>query len=455
MDVKKLLDRQQTYFKSGATQSVEFRIHQLETLKKLLKEHEEDFNRAVYEDFKKPVLEMYATELGILHNEISYVLKKLKKWTKPQKVSGSLVNFPSKNYTVAEPYGAVLIIGPWNYPVQLTLLPVVGAIAAGNTVVIKPSEITSKTSAVIKEVIGKWFKEEYIAVVEGGVDANQDLLALDFDYIFFTGSTRVGKIVMEAAAKNLTPVTLELGGKSPCIVDESADLRTAAKRIAWGKFVNAGQTCVAPDYLLIHSSVKKSFLEHFKDHVRDFYGVNPRLSPDYPRVVNKNHFDRLKTYLDEGEIVSGGKTDRSESYIEPTVLTDIADDARIMEEEIFGPILPVIEFDDLSEAINVINSKDKPLALYVFTKNADAESRVLRSCSFGGGAVNDVLAHLGNHHLPFGGVGNSGMGAYHGKRSFETFSHIKSIMKKPFWLDIPFRYAPYKGKLKWIKRVLK
>ncbi|WP_421773132.1 aldehyde dehydrogenase [Gracilimonas sp.] len=455
MDGKELLERQRTYFKSGATKSVEFRIHQLQTLKKLLTQHEEEFVQAIYNDFKKPEMETYATELGILHNEISYVLKNLKKWAKPQKVSGILANFPSKNYAIAEPYGSVLVIAPWNYPVQLALLPLVGAIAAGNTAVIKPSELTPHTSAAIKDILGKWFKEEFVAVMEGGVETNQDLLAQNFDYIFFTGSTRVGQIVMEAAAKNLTPVTLELGGKSPCIVDETADLRTAARRIAWGKFVNAGQTCVAPDYLLIQSKVKNKFLEHFKETVRDFYGVNPKLSPDYPRIVNEAHFDRLEGYLGDGEIFYGGKTDRAELYIEPTVLVDVKEGSGVMEEEIFGPILPVLTYEKLADAIDIINSKSKPLSLYLFSKDSDTESVITEKCSFGGGAINDVLAHLGNHHLPFGGVGKSGMGAYHGKYSFDTFSHTKSIMKKPFWLDIPFRYAPYKGKLKWVKRVLK
>lgn len=455
MDAAQLLKRQKTYFKSGATKSVGFRIHQLETLKKLLNEHEEEFNKAVYEDFRKPEMETYATELGILHNEISYTIKKLKKWAKPQRVSQALVNFPSKNYTVAEPYGAVLIIAPWNYPIQLALLPMVGAIAAGNTVVVKPSEITSNTSAAIHRILGKWFKEEFVAVAEGGVETNKELLAQDFDYIFFTGSTRVGKIVMEAAAKNLTPVTLELGGKSPCIVDKTVDLKTAAKRIVWGKFLNAGQTCVAPDYVLIESSVKMKFLEYVKESIREFYGVNPKLSPDYPRIVNEDHFDRLKGYLDEGAIFSGGKFDREDCYLEPTVLTDIEANAKVMEEEIFGPILPVIPFEDIPEAVQFINARPKPLALYVFTKDTHTEEMIMNACSFGGGAVNDVVAHLGNHHLPFGGVGNSGMGVYHGKASFDTFSHTKSIMKKPLWLDVPFRYAPYKGKLKWIKKVLK
>lgn len=455
MNAAKLLERQRTYFRSGATKSVEFRIHQLQTLKKLLTEHEEELFEAVYADFKKPELETYATELGILQNEISYTIRHLKKWAKPKRVKGTWINFPSSNYTIAEPYGAVLVIAPWNYPIQLALLPLVGAVAAGNTVVVKPSEITPHTSAVLKRLMSKWFKEEFIAVVEGGVEVNQSLLAEDFDHIFFTGSSRVGKIVMEAAAKNLTPVTLELGGKSPCIVDYSADLETSAKRIAWGKFLNAGQTCVAPDYVMVESSVQDKFLDHLKEAIRSFYGVNAKLSPDYPRVVNEDHFKRLASYLSDGEIFYGGKTDIEDCYIEPTILTNLIQNSTVMEEEIFGPILPVITFEDIGEAIDLINSKPKPLALYAFTVDNETEERILAQCSFGSGAVNDVVAHLGNHHLPFGGVGQSGMGAYHGKKSFDTFSHHKGIMKKPLWLDVPFRYAPYKGKLKWIKKILK
>ena len=455
MNAKELLRKQKTYFSSSATKSVEFRIHQLETLKKLLVEHEEEFYEALYADFKKPKLETYATELGILHDEIGYAVKKLRKWVKPQGVSGSWINFPSYNYTVAEPYGSVLVIAPWNYPIQLALLPLVGAIAAGNTAVVKPSELTPHTSATLHRVFEKWFMKEFIAVVEGGVEVNQKLLAQDFDYIFFTGSTRVGKIVMEAAAKNLTPVTLELGGKSPCIVDETVDLKTAAKRIAWGKFLNAGQTCVAPDYVLVHSKVKEVFLKHFKNHVQAFYGKEAKESPDYPRIVNEDHFDRLAGYLSDGEIFYGGATNRDDCYIEPTVMVNVDGDAKVMEEEIFGPILPVLTFEEISDAIQKVNEKPKPLALYVFTEDESREEAVITNCSFGGGAVNDVVAHLGNNDLPFGGVGNSGIGAYHGKSSFDTFSHTKSIMKKPLWVDVPFRYAPYKGKLKWIKKVLK
>ncbi|SMO84698.1 aldehyde dehydrogenase (NAD+) [Gracilimonas mengyeensis] len=455
MDAAELLKRQKEYFASGATKSVDFRIHQLKTLKELLKEHEQEFVDAVYQDFKKPELETYATELGVLHDEINLVLKKLNKWVMPRKKKQTLISFPSYNYTVAEPYGSVLIIAPWNYPIQLALMPLIGAIAAGNTAVIKPSELTPNTSAVLNRVLGKWFKPELVAVEEGEVEKANALLSQNFDYIFFTGSPRVGKIVMEAAAKHLTPFTLELGGKSPCIVDETADLEKAARRIAWGKGLNAGQTCVAPDYLLVHESVQDELLQGLKEAFQEFYGDDPFKSPDYARIVNKDHFERLCSYLKDGQIYYGGQFDESELYISPTILTDISEGAKIMEEEIFGPLLPVITFKEMDEVIRTVKSKPKPLSLYIFTKNSATEGRVIEECSFGSGAVNDVVIQLSNPHLPFGGVGQSGIGSYRGKHSFDTFSHTKSIMKKYFWLDIPFRYPPYKGKLKWIKRVLK
>ncbi|MDR9417122.1 MAG: aldehyde dehydrogenase [Gracilimonas sp.] len=455
MNAEALLKKQREYFNTGNTKSVGFRIQQLETLKKLITEHEQEFVDAIYADFKKPEFETYVTELGIIHDEINLMIKNLDKWTQKQSVSGSLVNFPSQNYTIAEPYGSVLIIAPWNYPVQLALLPMVGAIAAGNTAVIKPSELTPNTSSKIAEVLGKEFQEEFVAVAEGGIEVNQELLKQPFDYIFFTGSTRIGKIVMEAAAKNLTPVTLELGGKSPCIVDETADLETAAKRIIWGKCINAGQTCVAPDYILVQENVKSVLLKHMKASITEFYGNDPRQSPDLPRIVNDDHFQRLKGYLSQGTIYVGGETDAEERFISPTILTEVNDDAPILEEEIFGPILPVFSYEKTEEAIDFVNSRSKPLAFYVFTEDEKTESLLLNSCAFGGGSVNDVVAYLGNPDLPFGGVGKSGMGAYHGKASFDTFSHTKSIMKKSLWLDIPFRYAPYNGKLKWIKRILK
>lgn len=455
MKAADILKKQQIYFSSGATKSVDFRIHQLKKLKELLQRHEQELFDAVYKDFQKPAFETYGTELGVLHNEISYAIKKLRKWAKPKRVSQVLVNFPSRNYTVSEPYGAVLVIAPYNYPIQLALLPLVGAIAAGNTVVLKPSELTPHTSGILKKLLGEWFQEEYLAVVEGGIEANKDLLSQEFDYIFFTGSTRVGRIVMEAASKHLTPVTLELGGKSPCIVDDSADLKVAARRIVWGKFLNSGQTCVAPDYLLIHESIEKKFLEFLKESLITFYGTNPRQSPDFPRIVDQAHFDRLVSYLDEGDVVVGGESDREELYIAPTLLTNTKDGSSVMSEEIFGPILPILTYKELPEAIAKVKELPKPLALYLFSKRKEAEKLVIKNCSFGGGAINDVVAHLGNHHLPFGGVGNSGMGSYHGKGNFDTFSHVKSIMKKPFWLDLPVRYPPYEGKLKWIKKILK
>lgn len=455
MNPVELVKRQKAYFRSGATKSVEFRMKQLELLKEVITKHEQDFVDAIFKDFRKPEFETYATEIGIIHDEINYALKNLENWTKKQRVSGSLVNFPSKNYTVAEPYGSVLIIAPWNYPVQLALLPVVGAVAAGNTVVIKPSELTPNTSSAIAGIMSTYFQDKFIAVAEGGVEVNQKLLEQEFDYIFFTGSTRVGKIVMKAAAEYLTPVTLELGGKSPCIVDKSANLEISARRIAWGKFLNAGQTCVAPDYILVQENSKNDLLKHLKSAIRDFYGEDPGESPDYPRIVNEDHFNRLMGYLKEGSVFYGGQSDKKERYISPTILTDIEPNASVMEEEIFGPILPVLTFKEIEEAIDIINKKPKPLAFYVFTEDDKNESLLMESCSFGGGAVNDVVAHLGNPNLPFGGIGNSGMGAYHGKTSFDTFSHTKSIMKKTSWLDIPFRYAPYEGKLKWIKKILK
>lgn len=455
MNARDLLEQQKTYFKSGATKSAEFRIHQLKTLKKLLVEHEEELSLAVYNDFKKSEFETYVTEIGVIHNEINFAIKHVKKWARPIRVSTSLINFPSRNYTIAEPYGSVLIIAPWNYPLHLSLVPLVGAIAAGNTVVIKPSEVTAHTSAALARVIGNWFKQAYISVVEGGEEEGKDLLAQDFDYIFFTGSSRVGKIVMEAAAKNLTPVTLELGGKSPCIIDSSADLKTSAKRIAWGKFLNAGQTCIAPDYLLVQEDIKTEFMGYLKETILSFYDVNARLSPDFPRIVNDFHFDRLIELLDDGEVFFGGKTDRSQRFIEPTILDNITEKDKVMQSEIFGPILPVLSFKTIPDVVDIVNSRPKPMALYLFTKSSEVEELIFKYCSFGGGAVNDVVAQIVNHHLPFGGVGNSGMGSYHGKKSFETFSHQKSILKKPFWLDLPFRYPPYKGKLKWIKRLFK
>lgn len=457
MNAAELLQRQQTYFKSGITRNPEFRIQQLRILKEVLKEEEEQLMEAVYKDFRKPGFEVYATELGVLHGELNYAIKNISNWASEQDVSGFLPNFPSRNYMMPEPYGSVLIISPWNYPFMLSLSPVIGAIAAGNTVVLKPSEISSHSSEAMYRLVEKYFKPELLNVVKGGKETAQSLLAQKFDYIFYTGSARVGKIVMKAAAEHITPVTLELGGKSPCIIHESADMESAVRRIAWAKFVNAGQTCVAPDYLLVPENYRSPVIELFRKELKEMYGNNPQQSPDFSRVVNEDHFDRLSHMLEDPDIriAVGGERARDEKYIAPTILDGVTAASRCMQEEIFGPILPVLSYSSEAEAIDIVKEYPKPLALYVFTGDENFEQSVLQSCSFGGGAVNDAVTQMGNHHLPFGGVGNSGMGSYHGKASFDTFTHYKSIMKKQSWLDVPLRFAPYNGKLKWVKKIMK
>ncbi len=454
-EFQSILNNQQRFFRDGHTKPLEFRIEQLNTLKTLLKENEEIFIDAVYQDFKKPPFETFGTEIGLIINEINFALKNLEKWIRPESVPSSLVNFPSKNYILKEPYGNVLIIAPWNYPIQLCLLPLVGALAAGNTAVIKPSELTTQTSSVLDKLIASYFQHEVATVVLGGVETSSELLELPFNYIFFTGSTRVGKIIMQSAAKRLIPVTLELGGKTPCIVDESADLEISARRIVWGKFVNAGQTCVAPDYLLVQDSIKAEFQTHLKSAVQQLYGEDPSKSDDFTRIINDAHFDRLASLLNNGSVVIGGQTDASQRYIAPTILENITWDDPIMKDEIFGPILPLLTFSEIEDAIAQIHRTTRPLALYLFTTKDDIEKKVLEQVSFGGGAINDTIAQLGNHHLSFGGVGASGFGSYHGKASFDSFSHQKSIMKKNFLVDIPLRYAPYDDKIKWLKTIFR
>lgn len=455
-DPDQILDRQKAFFATGKTKDISFRVKQLETLKKLLQDNEQQLIEAVHKDFKKAPFETYGTEIGLVLSELSFAIKNVESWAKPQSVSSSLVNFPSKNYMLTEPYGNVLIISPWNYPVQLAILPLVGALAAGNTAVIKPSELTPNTSSALKELINSYFEPELVDVVLGGVEESELLLSLPFNYIFFTGSTRVGKIIMKAAAENLTPVTLELGGKSPCIVDPSANLEVSARRIVWGKFVNAGQTCVAPDYLMVHQSIKEELTRYLKQAITQLYGEDPKQSPDYPRVINRDHFDRLSQLIDPGKVIAGGQTNPESNYIAPTIMTDVTWDDPVMQDEIFGPILPVMEYESIEECIQTINGHPRPLALYLFCSDTGIEQQVLNEVSFGGGAVNDTIAQLGNHHLSFGGVGASGFGSYHGKASFDCFSHQKSVMKKPFWPDVPIRYAPYDDlKLNLVKRVLK
>ena len=451
-----MIQAQREYFLSGATRDVEFRIKTLDKLIKILQRAEKDVYEALRQDLRKPVFEAYLSELGLILEDAKFARSQLRIWTQPEEPSMPLAHWPASARVTREPYGTVLIISPWNYPLDLALSPLVGAIAAGNTAVIKPSEMAPHTSALIKKLISENFSPEYIAVAEGGADVTQDLLAQPFDYIFFTGSTRVGRIVMEAAAKHLTPMTLELGGKSPCIVEASAKLDIAAKRIVWGKFFNAGQTCIAPDYILADAKILGSLVEKMKAQIRAFFGEDPQKSPDYARVVNEAHFKRLSAYLKEGNILSGGRSDASDLYIEPTLLGELPPKASVMEEEIFGPILPILPYENLDQALDQVRRRPRPLALYLFTESAKIEKKVLGSISFGGGCVNDAIAHFASTDLPFGGVGASGFGAYHGRKSFETFSHPRSVLKRSSLIDLPVRYPPYSAswKLKLVKKLV-
>jgi aldehyde dehydrogenase (NAD+) len=429
-----------------------------ETLVKLLDNliiHEDEIVDALYKDFKKPPFESVITETNYVITELKHTIKKMKSWSKRTSVLPSIINFPSRDYIYKEPYGKVLIIAPWNYPYQLALCPLVSAVAAGNQIVIKPSELTPNTSSIIAKIIRKTFHEEHVKVVEGGIEVSQDLLAQRWDYIFFTGSIPVGKIIAKAAAENLTPTTLELGGKSPCIVDETANLKLAAKRIVWGKFLNAGQTCVAPDYILVHNDVKSKFIDFLKQEITLAYGDDPETSNDFARIVNTKNWERLKSVIEPSKVIFGGQSTAQSLYIAPTLIDESDVDSKIMQEEIFGPILPILSYSNKADIQIIFSKYEKPLALYVFTENDSFANEIIQKYSFGGGCVNDTLIHLSNSRLPFGGVGHSGSGAYHGKFSFDTFSHKKSIIKKATWLDLPLRYAPYNDKLILIKKLLK
>ena len=429
-----------------------------ETLIKLLNTviiHENEIIQALHDDFKKPAFESVLTETSQVVLELKHVIKNMKKWAKPRRVFPSLLNFPSKDYIYKEPYGKVLIIAPWNYPFQLALCPLISAVAAGNQVVVKPSELTPKTSEIIVKIIHKVFDKNHVEVVEGGIEVSQKLLSERWDYIFFTGSVAVGKIVAQAAAENLTPVTLELGGKNPCIIDETANLKLAAKRIVWGKFVNAGQTCIAPDYILVQKNMKKHFVNFLKEEITKAYGENPEESPDFARIINAKNWQRLVDLIEPEKVVFGGESNPKDNYIAPTLVEETALESPIMQEEIFGPILPILTYKKESEIAAVISRFEKPLALYVFSENPGFQKRIIQNYSFGGGCVNDTIIHFANKRLPFGGVGHSGIGAYHGNLSFDTFSHQKSIVKKANWLDLPLRYAPYQDKLATIRKILK
>jgi len=450
------LVKQQSYYRSGATLPIDFRISQLKKLRKAIEENETLIMEALSADLRKPAFEAFGTEIGILYAELDEHLKNLKSWSKPTTVRTGFFHFKAYSKIYNDPRGAVLIIAPWNYPFHLALLPLIGAISAGNVAAIKPSELAPAVSGVIAKIIGTLFSPEYISVWEGGVDTATGLLQQKWDLIFFTGSTSVGQKVYEAAAKNLTPVVLELGGKSPCIVHSDAQLENAAKRIAWGKVVNAGQTCVAPDYLYIHESVKEPFLERLRQCFTDMLGEIPENSPDYARIINEQHFDRLLSLMKNGTLYSGGISDRTTRYISPTILTDMKEEYDIMREEIFGPLLPVITYTDIKEVIGYINAHPKPLALYIFTTSDKIADKVIHYTSSGGGCVNDVMWHLGNKHLPLGGVGDSGMGVYHGRSSFDAFSHKKSFLHRSASVDLPLRYPPYnKVSLPTLKKLFK
>ncbi|NMG06272.1 aldehyde dehydrogenase [Brasilonema sp. UFV-L1] len=453
VSIADIIHKQRAFFKTGKTKDINFRLEQLKTLKQAVTEHKEAIISALKADLNKPEFESYATEIGAIQ-EINYAIKHIKTWTKPQKTPVSLQFFPASASIYPEPLGVVLIIGPWNYPFNLIISPLIGAIAAGNCAILKPSELAPNTSRLLSEIIEQSFEPAYITVIEGGVQTSQQLLAEKFDHIFFTGGTAVGKIVMEAAAKNLTPVTLELGGKSPCIVDSDINIKHTARRITWGKFLNAGQTCIAPDYLLVDTKIKENLLNEIQKCLQEFYGENPESSSDYARIINQKHFDRLTHFLKEGKVRIGGETNSSELYIAPTVLEDVSLTDLVMQEEIFGPILPVIEYTNISEAIDLVNSKSKPLALYFFSNNKNLQQQVLQETSSGGVCINDTVIQVAVSSLPFGGVGDSGIGKYHGKSSFDTFSHYKSVLHNSFWLDLKLRYAPYKDKLSTLKRFI-
>lgn len=450
-----IIARQRRFFAAHTTRGADFRLHALETLRRAVLEYEDRLYDAFWLDLRKSRFEAYATEIGMVLDEIRHHRAHLRRWMKPQRVPTPLTQFPARSRRYPEPYGVVLIMAPWNYPFMLLIEPLIGAISAGNCVVLKAADYSRHVAAVMEEMIRTHFQPEYICLVQGGRSVNQSLLREKFDYIFFTGSPTLGSLVMQEAAKTLTPVSLELGGKSPCIVDRDADIPLAARRIAWGKFLNGGQTCVAPDYLFVHQEVKAPLLTALQQAVREFFGPDPADSPDYPRIISEAAVQRLTRLMQHGEIVCGGQVHTAERYIAPTIIDGTSPQHPIMQEEIFGPLLPVMTFERIDEVIEFVNARPKPLALYYFSRNPAAQEYILARTSAGGACINDVVVHLATPHMPFGGVGDSGMGGYHGKFSFDTFSHWKSVLKRGNWLDIPLRYAPFGAKLGLLKKLLR
>ena len=450
-----LVQSQRDFFFSNATKSVSFRKKTLKKLLSVLQENEQQLYDAIYADFKKPKFEVLETELALLFAEIRLAISKLDEWSEREYVPTNLANLPASSYIISEPLGVTLVIGAWNYPYLLSLQPLVPAIAAGNTAILKPSEISANSSAIMAKIINQTFDSNYIHVLEGGIPESTAILKQKFDKIFYTGSTAIGKVIYKAAAEHLTPVVLELGGKSPGFVMEDAKLKITAQRLVWGKFINAGQTCVAPDYLLVDAKIKDKLITEIKRQIVKIHGDNPQQSEAFSRIINRHHFDRLVKLIDKNKVIFGGEVDASDNYIAPTLMDNVAFDDLVMEDEIFGPILPIISYTDLDWAITQVRQRPKPLALYVFTERNKSRDKILNEISFGGGAVNETMVQLANHHLPFGGVGSSGTGNYHGKFGFDCFSHKKAIHDKPTWFEPSLKYPPYTDfKFNLIKKVL-
>lgn len=453
--IEEIVKKEREYFKTGATLSYKFRLNALKKLKEAIIRNEKEIMNALFLDLGKSATESYMCEVGMVLSELKYAIRHLKKWIKRDRVTTPIAQFPSKSFIVKEPLGVVLVMSPWNYPFMLAIDPLIGAIGAGNCVVVKPASYAKNTSLVIKKLLGECFDERYVSVVLGGREENSALLEQRFDYIFFTGSVSVGKFVAEKASKNLTPVTLELGGKSPCVIDKTANLKISARRLAFGKFLNVGQTCVAPDYLLIEKSVKEEFLKYFKAEIVKMFGEEPLKNESYGKIINEKHFNRICRLIDKDKVIFGGESDEESQKIAPTILDNVTLDDACMKEEIFAPILPVITYEKVEEAINIISKFEKPLALYLFSTDKVTINKFLNTVPYGGGCVNDTIIHLATTKMGFGGVGYSGYGSYHGKRSFLLFSHEKSIVKKSPSIDLPIRYQPYsKLKDKLIRKFL-
>ena len=454
MEIKTINQNQKAFFNSNVPQAIPYRKAALKRLLRTIKDNEDKIYEALFEDLKKSKYESLVTEIFIIKKEIKSTLRNLNSWSKTKRIASSLINYPTRDYLIPEPYGCTLQISPWNYPFQLALVSVINAVGAGNTVVLKPSEYAPKTSEIIEKIINESFVPEHVCVVQGDAKVSTELLKLRWDYVFFTGSTNVGKIVAQAAAKHLTPYTLELGGKNPCIIDQTAPLTLTARRIVWGKYVNCGQTCIAPDYLLVHQSIVSELNQALILEIKKAFGENPQQSPSYGKIINQKHLLRLKKMLEGESIIHGGKVDEKELYFEPTLISQPDLKSEIMKDEIFGPLLPILSYENEEELKPIINRYEKPLGFYVFSKRNSFIKKIHSEYSFGGGVSNDTVIQFSNDKLPFGGIGHSGTGAYHGKYGFDTFTHYKPFVKKALWLDLPLRYAPYPKSFDFLKKIL-